>query len=412
MSAERIGRRGLLGAAASAAILPAAGRRARAEQPTVRIGVLNDQSGTYRDVTGPVSVACARQAAEEFGGGHGCTVDIVTADHQNKPDVAVSIARQWFDTGGVDLLVDVPTSSVALAVQSVAREKNKAYINTSAGTAQLTGEQCSPNCIHWAFDTAMLARSTGGAMVKTGGDTWFFVTADYAFGQQLQKDTTAMINAAGGKVLGSIAYPFPETTDFSGQLVQAQSSGAKVLGLANAGNDTVNAVKQANEFGLTRSMKVATLLMFITDVHAIGLDVAHGLVLTESFYWDLNDRTRAFTGRVLPKTGGVRPNMNQAGNYSAVTHYLKTVADMGPAAAKADGRATVARMKALEVDDDAFGKSHIREDGRNMVTAYLFEVKSKAESKGPWDYYKLRATTPGDQAFRPLAEGHCPFVKA
>ncbi len=386
-------------------------RRAGAQAPRLTIGVLNDQSGVYRDIAGPTSVACVRQAVEELASAHGLDVEIVTADHQNKPDIAVSIARQWFDTGNVDMLIDVPASSVALAVQSVAREKNRVYLNTSAGTTQLTGAQCSPNCIQWTFDTYMQSKSTGGAMVKQGGDSWFFVTADYAFGQQLQKDTTAMVQAAGGKVLGSIAYPFPDTTDFSAPLVQAQSSGAKVLGLCNAGGDTVNSVKQASEFGVNKKMKIAALLMFITDVNAIGLDVAKGLILTESFYWDLNDRTRAFTKRLLPKTPDNYPNMNHAGSYSATLHYLKTVAAMGPATAKADGRATVARMKSLEVQDDAFGTSHIREDGRNLVTAYLFEVKAPSESKRKWDYYKLLATTPGDQAFRPLSAGQCPFVK-
>jgi len=309
-------------------------------------------------------------------------------------------------------VIDVPTSSVGLAVQSVAKEKNKVYINTGSATSALTGEQCSPNGLHWVYDTYMLSKSTGGAMVKTGGDTWFFVTADYAFGKQLQSDTTAMIQAAGGKVLGSVAYPFPDTTDFSSLLIQAQASGAKVLGVVNAGADTINSVKQANEFGLNAKMKIATLLMFISDVHALGLDVAKGLVLTESFYWDLNDRTRAFTKRVRPKIASECPGMNHAGVYSGSLHYLKTAAAMGAAAAKADGRATVARMKALEVDDDCFGKTRIREDGRHLVDAYLFQVKQPAESRAPWDYYKLLATTPADQAFRPLADGHCAFVKA
>jgi len=407
----RITRRNLIGSAAAAATaLPLA--RARAQTPTIKIGLMNDQSGTYRDVTGQTSIACARQAIEEAGNGHGFNVELITADHQNKPDIAVGIARRWIDTDQVDMLLDVPTSSVALAVSSVAREKNKVYVNASAGTAQLTGEQCSPNTVHWTFDTYMLAKSTGGAMVKAGGESWFFITADYAFGQQLQKDTTRMVEGAGGKVVGSVAYPFPETTDFSALLIQAQASGAKVLGLCNAGGDTVNSLKQANEFGVGKKMRIATLLMFITDVNAIGLDVAQGLALTESFYWDLNDRTRAFTKRVLPKTPNNYPNMNHAGAYAGALHYLKTVAAMGPAQAKADGRATIAKMKSIPGDDDAFGKSQIREDGRNLVNAYLFEVKKPSESKGKWDYYKLLATTPGDQAFRPLAEGHCPFVKA
>ncbi len=404
-----ISRRALIGSAAVAASARPFGR-ARAQTPTIRIGVLNDQSGPYRDISGPVSVACARQAVEEFGS-QGFPVDVVFADHQNKPDVATSIAREWFDKG-VDLLIDVPTSSVGLAVQTVAKEKNKVYINTGSATSTLTGAQCSPNCVHWVYDTYMLSKSTGGAMVKAGGNTWFFVTANYAFGHQLQSDTTAMIEQAGGKVLGSITYPFPDTTDFSSPLVQAQASGAKVLGLANAGADTINSVKQANEFGVNAKMKVATLLMFISDVNALGLDVAKGLVLTESFYWDLNDRTRAFTKRLLTKTKGDHPGMNQAGVYSGSLHYLKTVAAMGAAAAKADGRAAVARMKAIECDDDCFGKTRIREDGRHMVDAYLFEVKTPSESKGAWDYYKLLATTPADQAFRPLADGHCGFLKA
>jgi branched-chain amino acid transport system substrate-binding protein len=405
-----LSRRAVLGSATAGALaLPF--RRARAQkQPTIKIGVLNDQSGTYRDTTGMTSVACTRQAVEEFGN-KGFNVEVVYADHQNKPDVGVSIARQWFDEGGVDLLIDVPASSVALAVQSVAKEKNKVYINTSAGSTALTGEQCSPNFVHWTFDTYMLAKSTGGATVKAGGDTWFFITADYAFGQQLQRDTTAFVQQSGGKIRGAVAYPFPETTDFSALLVQAASSGAKVLGLCNAGGDVVNSVKQAHEFGVQNTMKIATLLLFINDVNSMGQDVAQGLFLTESFYWDLNDRTRAFTKRVLPKLAGTYPNMNHAGNYGATLHYLKTVAAMGPAAAKADGRATVARMKSIPCDDDAFGKSQIREDGRNLVTAYLFEVKKPSESKYPWDYYKLVATTPAEQAFRPLSEGHCAFVK-
>ncbi|MBV8401206.1 MAG: ABC transporter substrate-binding protein [Acetobacteraceae bacterium] len=403
-----ISRRAVLGSATAGALaLPF--RRARAQKPTIRIGVLNDQSGTYRDTTGMTSVECTRQAVEEFGN-QGFDIEVTYADHQNKPDVGTSIARQWFDQG-VDMLIDVPASSVALAVQSVAKEKNKVYVNTSAGTAALTGEQCSPNCVHWTFDTYMLAKSTGGAMVKAGGDTWFFITADYAFGQQLQKDTTNFVRQEGGKIVGAVAYPFPETTDFSALLVQAASSGAKVLGLCNAGTDVVNSIKQAHEFGVQNSMKMATLLLFINDVHSMGLDVAQGLFLTESFYWDLNDRTRAFTKRVLPKLAGHYPNMNHAGNYGGTLHYLKTVAAMGPAAAKADGRATVARMKSIPCDDDAFGKSQIREDGRNLVTSYLFEVKTPAESKYAWDYYKLVATTPGTQAFRPLSEGHCSFVK-
>jgi branched-chain amino acid transport system substrate-binding protein len=310
----------------------------------------------------------------------------------------------------VDMLLDVPTSSVALAVQSVVREKNKVYLNSGAASSDLTGKACSPNFIHWTYDTYMLARSTGGAMVKAGGDSWYFLTADYAFGKQLQADTTALVQASGGKVAGYSTYPFPGTSDFSSFLVQAQSSRAKVLGLCNAGADTVNSIKQAREFGINQTMKVAALLMFVTDVHALGLDVSQGLNLTESFYWDLNDRTRAFTDRVKPKTPNNWPNMVHAGCYSATLHYLKTVADMGAAEAKKSGIETVGRMKKMPVEDDCFGKTTIREDGRNLTNAYLFEVKKPSESKGPWDYFKLVATTPGDEAYRPLGEGHCEFI--
>jgi len=398
----------------AAAALPALApfHRARAQSPTLKIGVLNDQSGPYMNVTGQTSVAAARQAIEDFGASNkGINIEVISADHQNKPDLAISIARQWFDRDGVDVVMDVPTSSVALAVNAVTREKNKIFLVSGAATAALTGEQCSPNTIHWTYDTYMLSRSTGAAMVKAGGDSWYFLTADYAFGKQLQADTSDLIKASGGKVLGASAYPFPGTTDFSSFLLQAMSSKAKVLGLANAGADTINSIKQAAEFGVTKSMKLAALLMFISDVHALGLDVAQGLNLTESFYWDLNDKTRAFTNRIKAKTPNNYPNMVHAGCYSSTLHYLKSVADMGPAEAKKDGAATVARMKKMDVEDDCFGKTKIREDGRNLTPAHLFEVKKPSESKGPWDYYKLVATTPGEDAYRPLAQGHCPLVK-
>jgi len=406
-----LSRRTLLSAAAASAAVPVL--RARAQSPVIKIGVLNDQSGPYTNTGGMTSVVCARQAVEDFGAAtKGLNVEIITADHQNKPDLAVSIARQWFDRDGVDMLLDVPTSSVALAVQSVVREKNKVYLNSGAASSELTGAQCSPNFVHWTYDTYMLAKSTGGAMVQAGGDSWDFLTADYAFGKQLQSDTADLVKAAGGKVMGASPYPFPGTTDFSSFLVQAQSSRAKVLGLCNAGADTVNSIKQANEFGVNRSMKLAALLMFITDVHALGLDTAAGLVLTESFYWDLNDGTRAFTNRVKPKTPNNWPNMVHAGCYSATLHYLKAVHDMGAAEAKKDGVATVNRMKKMPVEDDCFGKTTIREDGRNLTPAYLFEVKKPSESKGPWDYYKQMAMTPGQDVYRPLSAGHCAFTKA
>ncbi len=404
-------RRSALTTVAAATTLPLI-RRARAQGAPIRIGVMNDQSGPYTNTTGVTSVVCAKQALEDFGvATKGMNVEVISADHQNKPDLAVSIARQWFDRDGVDVLLDVPTSSVALALQSVVREKNKVYLNVGAATSALTGSQCSPNFIHWTYDTYMLSKSTGGAMVKAGGDTWFFMTADYAFGKQLQSDTSDLIVKAGGKVLGSALYPFPETTDFSSFLVQAQASGAKVLGLANAGGDTINSIKQAAEFGINKSMKIAGLLMFVNDVHALGLDIAQGLNLTESFYWDMNEGTRAFTKRVLPKTPKNYPNSIHAGCYSATLHYLKTVADMGAVEVRKDGVATVNRMKAMPVEDELFGKSKIREDGRNLVPAYLFEVKKPSESKGPWDYYNLKVTTSGEDVYRPLADGHCSFVK-
>ncbi len=404
-------RRSLLAAATAAAAAP---RFANAQTPTIRIGVLNDQSGTYRDDGGPTGVVCARQAPLDFGiSGKGFNVEIIAADHQNKPDIGASIARQWVDQGGVDAIVDVPTSSVGLAVSTVCREKNKVLLNSGTGTSDLTGSQCSPNTIHWTYDTYMLGRSTGGAIAKEGGDTWFFVTADYAFGQALERDTTQVITRMGAKVLGSVRYPFPETTDFSAMLVRAQASGAKVLGLANAGGDTQNCIKQAQEFGLMKSMKVAALLIQSTGVHALGLATCQGIRWSESYYWDLNDRTRAFNDRVKGKTpNGIYPNMTQAGDYAVTLHYLKAVADMGVAAAKADGRVVVERMKRMPTDDDAFGPGRIREDGRALHPVYLFEAKKPSESKGEWDVAKVLATTPMEDAFRPLSEGGCPLVKS
>jgi branched-chain amino acid transport system substrate-binding protein len=403
-------RRAVIAAATAATTIP---RYGFAQTPTIRIGVLNDQSGPYRDDGGPTGVVCAKQALEDFGiSGKGWNVEVLSADHQNKPDVGVSIARQWIDRDGVDAIVDVPTSSVALAVNTVCREKNKVYLNSGGGTSDLTGAQCSPNLIHWTYDTYMLGRSTGGATVREGGNSWFFITADYAFGQTLQRDTAKIVTAGGGKVLGSIAYPFPETTDFSTHLVNAQASGAKVLGLCMAGADTENCIKQAHEFGLNNSMTIAALLIQVRGVRSLGLDVAEGLRWSESYYWDLNDRTRAWNDRVKGKTpNGVWPNMTQAGDYAVTLHYLKTVAEMGVAAAKADGRATVDRMKAMPTDDDCFGPGKIRVDGRALHPVYLLEAKKPSESKQSWDIAKVIATTPMDEAWRPLNEGGCAFVK-
>ena len=404
-----VSRRTLL-AAASASAIPLVGARAQ-DKPKLKIGCLTDLSGPYKDLAGPGAIAAVNQALSEFGvSGKGFDVEVLSADHQNKPDVGATLARQWFDRDGVDVIVEVANSGVALAVAGVAKEKNKVYLNTGAATSDLTGAQCNSNTIHWVYDTYMLAQSTGGAMVKSGGDSWYFITADYAFGHALQRDTTAFVTAAGGKVVGSVAYPFPGTTDFSSFLISAQASGAKVLGLASAGSDLINQIKQSKEFGI--KMRLAGLLLFLTDVHALGLDVAQGIVLTDSFYWDMNDRARAFSTRYSPTMKGARPTMVQAGVYSAITHYLKTAVAIGPAASKADGAATIARMKAMPTDDDCFGPGSIRADGRKLHPAYLWQVKTPAESKGPWDYYKLLATTPADHAFRPLDKSTCPLVKA
>nr|WP_244965608.1 ABC transporter substrate-binding protein [Methylobacterium soli] len=383
---------------------------ARADGPVpVKIGVLNDRSGVYSDISGEGSVVAARMALEDFKPAeHGLKVEIVSADHQNKPDVGSAIARQWYDRDGVDVIMDVVTSSVALAINQVTREKNKVHINSGAGSADLTGSQCTPNTVHWTYDTAALANGTGGAMVKRGGDTWFFITADYAFGQALQRDTSAVVTKNGGKVVGSVKTPFPNS-DFSSFLLQAQASKAKVIGLANAGGDTINAVKQAAEFGITEGgQALAGLLIFSSDIHSLTPKVAQGLVLTEPFYWDLNDATRSFSDRFAKLFGGKKPTAAQAGVYAGTLHYLKAVEAQKSAR---DGAATVAKMKELPTDDPLFGKGEIRADGRKIHDMYLFEVKKPAESKGEWDLYKLLATIPGKEAFRPLNEGGCPLVK-
>ena len=402
-------RRTFIAATAVAPVLPL--RRARAQDRPLRIGVLTDLSGIYQDNSGKTSVACAQQAVEEFASSNGLRAEVVSADHQNKADTGAAIVRQWFDREAVDVVMDVPNSAVALAVSSICREKDKVFIASQAATTALTGPQCTPNTLQWTYDTYMLARSNGGATVKAGNDTWFIIAADFAFGKVLAEEATAVVQAAGGKVLGTAFYPSPGTTDFSSLLLQAKASGAKVLAFANAAAETVNCVKQAQEFGLTASMKIAALLMYVTDVHALGLEAAQGLTLTETFYWDLNDRTRAFTNRVRPRTPTNLPNMGQAGCYSGALHYLKAVAAMGAAEAKMSGKAVVDRMKAMPTDDDVFGPGEVRQDGRVLHPAYLFRVKRPAESKGAWDLLSLMATTPGDQAFRPLAEGKCPLIR-
>jgi len=409
-----IQRRSLLKATATAPLVTGITRRqARAQTAnTIRIALLCDFSGTYRDVTGPTELACIRQAAAEFAN-RGFGIEVIYADNQNRADVGANTARAWFDRDGVDVVVDGGASSVALAVNEIVREKNKVFLNSSSATSDLTGKACTPNTVHWTYDTWMLANSTGGATVKSGGDSWYFITADYAFGHALERDTGNFVKAQGGKVLGNARTPFPGTSDFSSFLLQAMAAKPKVIGLANAGSDTINCIKQAAEFGLTkRGIKLASLLMFLPDVHALGLATSQGLICTETFYWDLNDRTRAFSARVRPAIGNNALCMNHAGGYASVVHYLKAVADMGVPAAKASGTDVVARMKAMPCDDDCFGPGSIRADGRKLHPAYLFEVKKPEESRGPFDYYKLLQTTPGEQAFRPIGEGGCPMVRA
>lgn len=402
-----ITRRRLLRATAAAPILRPGLSRAQ-ETAAIRIGVLTDLSGTYRDNTGPTSIACCRQAVEEFAESHGLKAEIVSADHQNKPDVASSIARQWFDQG-VDAIADVPTSSVALAVSQIAREKDKVLLDASAAAMEITYSQCSPNTIVWSFDTYEKAQSTGGALVKSGEKTWYFITADYVFGHSLEEQTAAVVKKHQGEVKGAARYPFPDTTDFSAFLQQAATSGARVLGLANAGADTVNCVKQAAEFGLNKQMRIAPLIMFLQDVHSIGLQTAQGLTTSETFYWDMNDRTRAFTKRVLPKTPRNYPSQAHASAYAITLHYLKAVQALGPKEAKLSGRMTVARMKSMPTDDDAFGSGRIRVDGRGEFPSYLLQVKAPAESKGEWDLYKVLATTPASEVVHPL-DPKCNFA--
>jgi branched-chain amino acid transport system substrate-binding protein len=406
-------RRTLLQAGAGTALGGLPWRSAKAQAAsTIRIALLCDFSGTYRDVTGPTELACVRQAAAEFSN-RGFNIEVVYADNQNRPDVGSNVTRQWFDREGVDVVVDGGASSVALAVNDIVREKNKVFLNSSSATSDLTGSKCTPNTVHWTYDTWMLANSTGGATVKSGGDSWYFITADYAFGHALERDTGTFVKNAGGTVLGGVRTPFPGTTDFSSFLVQAMAARPKVIGLANAGSDTINCIKQASEFGITkRGIKLASLLMFLPDVHALGLATTQGLICTETFYWDLNDRTRAFSARVRPNIGNNALCMNHAGGYASVIHYLKAVTDMGVAAAKADGVAAVERMKAMPCDDDCFGPGSIRADGRKLHPAYLFEVKKPEESRGAFDYYKLLQTTEGADAFRPLNEGGCPLVRS
>ncbi|MBL8589149.1 MAG: ABC transporter substrate-binding protein [Methylobacteriaceae bacterium] len=384
---------------------------AQAQDKTVKIGNLNDMSSLYADIGGPGSTLAAQMAAEDSGlVAKGWKIEVIGGDHQNKPDVGGSIARQWYDVDNVDLIVDTPNSGVALAVSQITKDKNRVFLNSGAASSDLTGKACSPNTIHWTYDTYALANTTGKAVVKAGGDSWFFLTSDYAFGHALERDTEAVVLASGGKVAGKVRHPL-NTPDFSSFLLQAQTSKAKIIGLANAGGDTTNSIKQASEFGIASGgQQLAALLLFVNDVHALGLNVAQGLTFTESFYWDLNEQTRGFSDRFAKRSkGGAKPSMVQAGTYSAVLHYLKALEALG--GNPKDGAKVVAKMKEMPTDDPIFGKGTIRQDGRKIHPVYLFEVKKPAESKGPWDYYKLKATVPADEAFRPMKDGGCPLVK-
>ena len=393
---------------AVAAALGAGAAEAQISDNVIKIGVLSDMSSLYADIGGPGSVVAAKMAVEDSGTEkRGYKVEVVSADHLNKPDVGSSIARQWYDTDKVDVIVDVPTSSVALAVNEITKEKHKAFLVSGAASSDLTGKACSPNTVHWTYDTWMLANGTGGAIVKTGGDTWYFLTADYAFGLALERDTEAVVLKNGGKVLGKVRHPL-NAQDFSSFLLQAQASKAKVIGLANAGGDTTNSIKQAAEFGIVKGgQSLAGLLVFLSDIHGLGLPTAQGLIVTNTFYWDTNDQTRAWAKRFAALNGGKYPTMVQAGVYAAILHYLKAV----EALKSDDGTKVVAKMKEMPTDDPLFGKGTIRADGRKIHPAYLMEVKKPSESKGAYDYYKVRATIPADQAFRPLADGGCPLVK-
>lgn len=411
----QISRRALLGGTTAATVtgmMPL--RRARAQaDDTIRIGVITDMSGIYQDVSGPVSVACVNQAVTEFTAANpGIKVEVLVADHQNKPDIGLTIIREWFDRNGVDVLSNVGNSAIALGARDQLEAKDKAAVITTAGSSDITGKYCSAHVVHWSWDSWCLAHSTATATVRTGGNKWFFITADYAFGHAAENDATNFIKAAGGEIVGSVRYPYGSTSDFSSFLLQAQGSGANVIGFANSGNDLINCLKQAQEFGIADSgIRMAALVGYITDVLGMGLPVAQGLSMTETFYWNLNDRTRAFMNRVKPQLPeGVFPNMSQAGDYAGILHYLKAVKELGVAEAKRSGKAVIDMMKKMPTDDDAFGQGSIRADGRKIHPAYLFTVKSPDESTSRGDVFKLQATIAADEAFRPLSEGSCPLI--
>ncbi len=408
-----ITRRGFVGAGLAATLAP---RMARAQaDSTIRIGVITDMSGIYRDVSGPTTVACAEQAAAEFMQANpSIKVEILVADHQNKADVGLAIIRKWFDQDGVDVIENVGNSSIALGAKYLIEDKNKVALITTAGSSDLTGKSCSANLVHWSWDSWCLAHSTATSLVRTGGSKWFFVTADYAFGHAAEADAAKFVKAAGGTVLGSVRYPFGSTSDFSSFLLQAQSSGANVIAFANSGSELINCLKQAQEFGLDQGgTRMAAMVGYVTDVIGMGLSTAKGLSLTETFYWDLNDRTRAFMNRVKPRlAANVYPNMSQAGDYASVLHYLKAVKELGVEQAKRSGRDVVDLMKKMPTDDDCFGQGKIRADGRKVHPAYLFEVKKPADSKSTGDVYKLVSTLGADESFRPVEEGNCSLVRS
>ncbi|MGH6949162.1 MAG: ABC transporter substrate-binding protein [Kiloniellales bacterium] len=401
-------RQGKVALFATVFALAAGAAQAEISGDVIKLGVMNDQSGIYADLAGQGSVEAAKMAVEDFGGTvKGKKIEILSADHQNKPDIGSNIVRQWIDVEGVDAVVDVPTSSVALAVQKVTAEKDTAFLISGAASTRLTNEDCAPTAVHYAYDTYSLAVGTGKAMVEEGGDTWFFITADYAFGHSLEQDTSNVVEANGGKVLGAVRHPLG-TSDFSSYLLQAQGSGAKVIGLANAGGDTTNSIKQANEFGIVQGgQQLAALLMFLTDVNALGLEVSQGLMLTTGFYWDMNDETRAFADRFAERMNGQRPTMVQAGVYSVVTHYLKAVEAIGDDG----GEAAVDQMKTMPIHDFFAENGTIRADGRMVHDMYLAQVKTPEESKAPWDYLKILRTIPGDQAYQSLEASRCPLLK-
>jgi branched-chain amino acid transport system substrate-binding protein len=399
--------RSLVLAAGLVSLLPGgSGFAEQAGQP-LKIGILSDFSSVYSDIGGLGNVEASKMAIEEFGGSmFGAPIELLTADPQNKPDTAASIVRKWYENEGVDVIIDMPTSATALAGMELSKQFEKIMIVTDAASSDITGKSCSPYTAHWTYDTYANAHTVGGAIVKNGGDSWFFITADYVFGHSIERDTGEVVKAAGGKVLGSVRHPL-NTADFSSYLLQAQSSKAKIIGLANGGGDTINAIKQAGEFGIVAGgQNLAAIVMFISDVHSLGLKLAHGLIITEAYYWDLNDRTREFGKRFFERMKRM-PTMNQAATYSATLHYLKAV----QAAGTRETKPVMAKMRATPVRDAFTDNGVLREDGRMVHSMFLFEVKKPEESKAPWDYYKVLAEVPPDQAFRPLNEGGCPLVK-